>query len=239
MEESFIELQNADKGVYSMKQKKLLSMFGVLIIMIGTVAVMTGCPQANGNKDNIADGLNIQPTGDADPALKGTEWHPVSFDNVHLSFAEKGNTVRMGSFESVYTVNGSTVSFDFSKSAQARSAITVDTVIKLEIAALNEDIAKGEALLKKEQDAAKKKEYEEAIESLKKYLEYLKNLSSEEKDEIAKKIEPDKKAAKALEPHAKFDGTFNTDKTELTIEKFPVIKDNLTVEVKEVVLKKK
>ncbi|UTC48664.1 hypothetical protein [Treponema vincentii] len=52
-------------------------------------------------------------------------------------------------------------------------------------------------------------------------------------------IEPYKQVAKALEPYAKFDGTFNTDKTELTIEKFPVIKDNLTVEVKEVVLKKK
>ena len=131
-----------------MKQKKLLSVFGVLIIMIGTVAVMTGCPQANGNKDNIADGLNIQPTGEADPALKGTEWYPVSFDNVHLSFAEKGKTVRMGSFESVYTVNGLTVSFDFSKSAQAWSTITVDTVLKLEIAAANKEIAEVEAPIK-------------------------------------------------------------------------------------------
>ena len=60
--------------------------------MIGTAAVMTGCQHANGNKDSIADGLNIQSTGEADPALKGTEWHPVPFDNGYLSFAGKYGT---------------------------------------------------------------------------------------------------------------------------------------------------
>ena len=53
----------------------------------------------------------------------------------------------MDSFESVYTVKDSTVSFDFSKSAKAWSTITVDTLIDLEIAAINEDITEVEGLL--------------------------------------------------------------------------------------------
>ena len=237
MEEIFIELQNAEKGVYSMKEKKLLSLFGVLLIMIGTVVVMTGCKQANDNKGNAAgDGLNIQPTGEADPALKGTKWRA---NENGLSFAEKGNTVSMYAFESVYTVNGSTISFDFSKSVKAWSAMTVDTYINWEIAMITKDIAELEDLLKKEQDAEKKKEYEARIKKAKGDLEITKNLSPEEKNGYAKGVEASKKAAKALEPHAKFDGTFNADKTELTIAKCPVLKNDFTVEVKPVVLKKR
>ena len=224
-----------------MKEKKLLSLFGVLLIMIGTVVVMTGCKQANDNKGNAAgDGLNIQPTGEADPALKGTGWGAVSSDGVSISFAEKGNTVSMYAFESVYTVNGSTISFDFSKSVKAWSAMTVDTYINWNIAMITKDIAELEDLLKKEQDAEKKKEYEARIKKAKGDLEIAKNLSPEEKDEYAEDVEASKKAAKALEPHAKFDGTFNADKTELTIAKCPVLKNDFTtVEVKPVVFKKR
>ena len=50
MEEGFTELQNAEKGVYSMKAKKLLSWFGVLIMMISTAVVIAGCNHANDNQ---------------------------------------------------------------------------------------------------------------------------------------------------------------------------------------------
>jgi len=174
MEEGFTELQNAEKRVYSMKAKKLLSWFGVLIIMIGTVVVMTGCNHVNDNKGNTAnnsninnngnttnngnidDGLNIQPTGEAAPALKGTQWKS---DSGNLFFDSEGNTAKMYGFDSVYTVNGSTVSFDFSKSAKAWSTLTVKTYIDWQITMENKYIAELEELAKKEQDATKKKKY--------------------------------------------------------------------------------
>ena len=34
-----------------MKQKRLVSMIGVLAVMVSAVVLITGCPQANGNKD--------------------------------------------------------------------------------------------------------------------------------------------------------------------------------------------
>jgi len=52
-------------------------------------------------------------------------------------------------FESVYTVNGSTVSFDFSKSAKAWSTITVEAYIDWEITESNKYIAELEELAKK------------------------------------------------------------------------------------------
>ena len=222
-----------------MKAKKLLSWFGVLIMMMSTVAVMAGCNHANdnkGNTDNTGDGLNIQPTGKADPALKDTRWEA---DNNYLYFASGGNRVSMYGFGSVYTVNGATVSFDFSKSAKAWSTLTVKTYIDWQITMGNKYIAELEELVKKEQDATKKKEYEDQIERIKNSIKGLNDMTTEEKAEFEKELEESRKLAKAILPYAKFDGTFNADKTELTIEKFPVIKDNLTVEVKEVVLKKK
>ena len=142
-----------------MKAKKLLSWFGVLIMMMSTVAVMAGCNHANdnkGNTGNTGDGLNIQPTGKADPALKGTRWEA---DNERLYFGSEGNTVYMYDFDSVYTVNGATVSFDFSISAKAWSTLTVKTYIDWQITMGNKYIAELEELAKKEQDATKKKKY--------------------------------------------------------------------------------
>ena len=34
-----------------MKQKRFVSMIGALVVILGTVAFITGCPQANSNKD--------------------------------------------------------------------------------------------------------------------------------------------------------------------------------------------
>lgn len=69
-----------------MKQKRFVSMIGALVIILGAVAFITGCPQANSNKDkkdnttinnggntgNNGGSLAVQPTGKADPTLKGT-----------------------------------------------------------------------------------------------------------------------------------------------------------------------
>ena len=222
-----------------MKAKKLLSWFGVLIMMMSTVAVMAGCNHANdnkGNTGNTGDGLNIQPTGKADPALKATRWEA---DNERLYFGSEGNTVYMYDFDSVYTVIGATVSFDFSKSAKAWSTLTVKTYIDWQITMGNKYIAELEELAKKEQDTTKKKEYEDKIEKTKNIIKELKNLSPEEKAELEKELEESRKRAKAILPHAKFEGTLNDDKTELTIEKFPVLDKDGTCKVKKVIFKKR
>ena len=222
-----------------MKAKKLLSWFGVLIMMMSTVAVMAGCNHANdnkGNTGNTGDGLTIQPTGKADPALKDTHWK--SDDHEHLFFSSEGNTVSILIFESVYTVNGSTVSFDFSKSAKAWSTITVEAYIDWEITESNKYIAELEELAKKEQDATMKKEYEDRIESVKNSIQELKNLSPEKKAELEKELEAMKEAAKSIAPYAKLEGTLNADKTELTIEKFPVLDKDGTCKVEKTVFKK-
>ena len=38
-----------------MKQRKVVSMIGVLVVMISTVAFITGCQQANGGKSGNGD----------------------------------------------------------------------------------------------------------------------------------------------------------------------------------------
>ena len=253
MEEIFTELRNAEKGVYSMKAKKLLSWFGVLIMMMSTVAVMARCNHANDNKGNttnnsnsnnngnttnngnIDGGLNIQPTGEADSALKNTEWESQPDVRNKLFFSEKGNTVNMYVFHSVYTVNGSTVSFDFSKSVQAWSALTFDAYINWQIAGLNKYLTELEMLLNNEQNAAQKTEYEEKIKSAKEHLNKLKNPSAEDR----KDFENINKEAKAIAPYAKFEGTLNADKTELTIEKCPMRNNDHTFKVERVVFKKR
>ena len=145
----------------------------------------------------------------------------------------------MYNFDSVYTVNGSTVSFDFSKSAKAWSTLTVKTYIDWQITMGNKYIAELEELAKKEQNATKKKEYEDEIESVKNDIKELNNMTTEEKAKFEKKLEEVKKAAKAIAPYAKFEGTLNADKTELTIEKFPVLDKDGTCKVKKVIFKKR
>lgn len=57
-----------------MKHRKIVSMIGALILIIGAVALITGCPQANGNKDKkenttINNGGNTGNTGGVPSAL--------------------------------------------------------------------------------------------------------------------------------------------------------------------------
>ena len=86
--------------------------------------------------------------------------HVSSYINSgNLFFDSEGNTAKMYGFDSVYTVNGSTVSFDFFKSAKAWSTLTVKTYIDWQITMENKYIAELEELAKKEQDATKKKKY--------------------------------------------------------------------------------
>ena len=46
-----------------MKQKRLVSMIGMLVVLFCTLFMMTGCPQANGNKDK-KENTAISYTGD-------------------------------------------------------------------------------------------------------------------------------------------------------------------------------
>ena len=90
-------------------------------------------------------------------------------------------------------------------------------------------------LLNNGQNAAQKTEYEEKIKSAKEHLNKLKNPSAEDR----KDFENIKEEAKTLEAYAKFEGTLNDDKTELTIEKFPVRNNDHTFKVERVVFKKR
>lgn len=51
-----------------MKQKRLVSMIGALIIMISAVVLITGCPQPNNKKDNTTVNNN------GNNNLNGTAW---------------------------------------------------------------------------------------------------------------------------------------------------------------------
>ena len=90
-------------------------------------------------------------------------------------------------------------------------------------------------LLNNEQNAAQKTEYEEKIKSAKEHLNKLKNPSAEDR----KDFENINKEAKAIAPYAKFEGTLNADKTELTIEKCPMRNNDHTFKVERVVFKKR
>ena len=224
-----------------MKAKKLLSWFGVLIIMIGTVIVMAGCNQANDNKGdngNTSDGLYIQPTGEADPALIGLWVKPNS--KAAFSFDRKGNIVSMNSlYQSVYTVKGFTVSFDFVQSMKAFKVITIDSYINFAIAEKQKRIVTLEELLNTSENPEMRKEYEEEIKKAKEKIQEYKNMTQKEKDDWVVSMNGIKEEAKALEAYAKFEGTLNADKTELTIEKFPLIEKDFTCKVERVVFKKR
>ena len=73
---------------------------------------------------------------------------------------------------------------------------------------------------------------------LKNRIKGLNDIPTEEKAEFEKDLEESRKRAKAILPHAKFEGTLNADKTELTIEKFPVLDKDGTCKVEKAVFKK-
>lgn len=181
--------------------------------------------QGSSNADSPSE---VKPTGKADPALKGTRWdttgRTIAFEveDTNIVYVSARET---GCQEATYSVNGTTVSFDLTQSVQLHKSMTVDKLIKEDIAMFENDIAQLEKDLKAAQAAnnkAEEKRIQKELEWNRRRLNDLKNSTEEELQEIASYIESMKQYVAKLEPFAKFTGTLNPEKTQLTIEKFPV-----------------
>ena len=72
-----------------MKQRKVVSMIGVLVVMISTVAFITGCPQANSNKGTTGGG-NSQKTLDGLVASEGSGYYYFSNHQVFWAWNDGG-----------------------------------------------------------------------------------------------------------------------------------------------------
>ena len=183
---------------------------------------------SNQGSSNADSSSEVKPTGKADPVLKGTRWDTT---NRIIAFAVEDTNIvyvsarETGSQEATYSVNGATVSFDLTQSVQLYKSMTVDKLIKKDIAMFENAIAQLEKDLKAAQAAnnkAEEKRIQKELEEKRLMLNDLKNSTEEELQEIASYIESMKQYAAKLEPFAKFTGTLNPEKTKLTIEKFPV-----------------
>lgn len=227
-----------------MKQKRRVSMIGVLIVIISAVSVITGCNQAHGNKGsgNIGNSLKVQPTGKADPALKATEWQDTTGYS-SIVFAKVGNIAYLEGFEALYTINGNTISFDLTRSITNHENITLDEYVKEVMQELEKGIAKLEKDIKEAEgkgDKQKKKKLEKELEKAKEALKYLENPDEDLQEEIKGDVKKMHTYASKMEMYAKFEGIFNSEKTQLTIEKFPEYDwQNEKVTVKEVTFEKK
>ena len=80
-----------------MKQKRLVSMIGALILIIGVVALITGCPQANSN--NGGNTVGVQFPDD----LRNTSW---SHKTVISGMVMNSITLEFGTNTLKYTANG-------------------------------------------------------------------------------------------------------------------------------------
>ena len=223
-----------------MKQRKVVSMIGVLVVMISTVAFITGCPQANNNKGNTGNNggtLEVQPTGKADSALKGTGWKSTA--DVSIEFTENGNIANISGAQALYTVEGEKINFDLSSQISNFKNMTEAKLIqeskswtKNRIAELEKDIKEAES----KGDEQTKKKLEKGLEKAKEWLKTLENPDDKMKEEL-KNMHI---YASKMEPYAKFEGIFNSEKTKLTIKKFPDYDwQNEKVTVKEVTFEKK
>lgn len=171
----------------------------------------------------------VKPTGKADPVLKGTRWAAPDYIFLNFNF-EDTNIVYVsaratGRQEATYSVNGATVSFDLTQYVQLHKSMTVDKHIKQEIAEFENDIAKLEKDLKAAQAAnnkAEEKRIQQHLEIAKNAVNGLKNPTEELQRELASYVESMKQYTAKLEPFAKFTGRLNPEKTQLTVEKFPV-----------------
>ena len=241
-----------------MKQRKVVAMIGALVLIISAVVLITGCSQPNSNKENTGNNsgnisnnggntggnngsnLEVQPTAEADPALKGTSWKSTA-DDVSIEFTEKGNiaTTFMDILESLYTINDSTIAFDLTDCINIFNNMTLERYFAMTIAREMRAISEIQEQIKQETDPEQKRKLEERLAEGKAGLEDLKNPSSETKEACESEVAAEKKLAKAFELNTKFTGTFNEEKTELTIEQFPIY-DRATgkVIVKKVAFKK-
>ena len=191
------------------------------------------------NQQGTTSGFNIQSTGKADPALKGTQWSyndKAAMMIRTISFAaDDRNVADVDHQEATYTVKDKTISFDYSQYIQLWKSMTVDRFIQLTIADLKESLDEEEKRLKAEKDAAKKKELEQLITRMKKSLQHYQNLTQDQKNELAEDLKEEKEMITALEKYATFSGTL--DGETITVEKFPVHKPG-TWELKKIVFKK-
>ena len=228
-----------------MKQRKVVPMIGALVVIISAVVLITGCFQPNSNKGNTGNNsgnisnnggnsdnngnnggntgnnggsLEVQPTGKADPKLKGTIWK-ADTPHIFMQFADQGNIMEIDEYrQALYQVDGLKISFDLSSFLTMEKNLTVEGYIDWQITTLKKAIAELEEK-SKIADEETKKTLKQQIEE---YQGYIADYSKAEAKEEVKEFLPDiNKAAEALLPYAKFEGMFNAEKTELTIEKFP------------------
>ena len=228
-----------------MKAKKSFSLFGVLIIMINTVVFIAACTQANGNTGNTGNtGSNnsagkvvqVVPTGEADPALKGTEWNSGKRG---LSFSEKGNTAWIETCgAAIYKKEGTKIRFDLSAQISIYKTMTKDNYIKMIKASKKEWIAKLKKRKEKAESDEEKAQLEKDIKEAEKVLQQLDNPDEEMQAIIKEDIEFLKKRGAALEPYKTFEGTLTGD-NELVIEKLPVCDNENKVTIVNITLKKK
>ena len=220
-----------------MKAKKSFSLFGVLIIMISTVVFIAACTQANGNTGNNSAGKVVQvvPTGEADPALKGTKWNSGKRG---LSFSEKGNTAWIETCgAAIYKKEGTKISFDLSAQISIYKAMTKDDLITTAKAEIKEEIAELEKRKKEAGSDEEKAKLEKEIKEAEEFLQQLDNPDAEMQSMIQKRLEFLKKRGAALEPYKTFEGTLTSD-NELVIEKLPVCDNENKVMIVNITLKR-
>ena len=221
-----------------MKQKRLVSMIGALVVIISAVVLITGCPQANNAKDDT--GFEVKPTGKADPALKGTRWESTA--NVSIEFTENGNIANISGAQALYTVEGEKISFDLSSQISNFKNMTEAKLIQEEKNEVKKDIVELEKDIKEAEskgDEQTKKKLEKDLEKAKGWLNALEHPDEDLQEEIKGEVKKMHIYASKMEPYAKFEGIFNSEKTKLTIEKFPEYdRQNEKVTVKEVTFEK-
>ena len=171
-----------------------------------------------GNTGNNGGSLAVQPTGKADPTLKGTTW-AANTPIIFMQFTNQGNIMEIDEYrQALYQVDGLKISFDLSSFLTMEKNLTVEGYIDWQISTLKKGIAELEEK-SKTADEETKKNLKQKIEE---YQGYIADYSKPEAKDEVKEFLPDiNKAAEALLPYAKFEGMFNAEKTELTIEKFP------------------
>ncbi len=227
-----------------MKQRKVVSMIGALVLIISAVVLITGCYQPNSNKGNTGNNggsLEVQPTGKADPALKGTSWKSTA--DVSIEFTENGNIANISGDQALYTVEGEKINFDLSSYIAIFKNMTEAKLIQEMKVDAKEDIVELEKDIKEAEgkgDEQTKKKLEKELEETKEWLKTLENPDEQMKDGIKQQLKSMHTYASKMEPYAKFDGIFDSEKTKLTIEKFPNY-DRGTEEViaKKIVVEKK
>ncbi len=165
------------------------------------------------DQQGTTSGFNIQSTGKADPALKGTQWSyndKAAMRNYTISFAADDRNVAYVDYKAAtYTVKDKTISFDYSQYIQLWKSMTVDRFIQLTIADLKKSLDEEEKRLKAEKDAAKKKALEQSITRTKDALQRYQNVTQDQKNGIAEELKEEREMLTALEKYATFSGTLD------------------------------